>query len=373
MGGLTPRQAPVPEKRSYISPAAAAGLLSCPLQLAYRDDPLLRQVPSTPALRIGTAAHEVLEKAAAGKLAGADGISDAWEAAISAQAAAAGRDPASAGWPPDPRRWPYYAIKRARTVRLAATLAGYARATGDAKGRGQVRLEQPGTAAGGRLRGRIDVVRLGPPKVIEDYKTGAIADPETGEVKDDYRIQMQLYAVIEHERDGVWPAQAVLIPVKGAALTIGIEPSTALGTAEAALAALDDYENAPAAPGIWRLAAPSSRLCGRCPFSVHCGPFWDACEEAWQAEGVRAAAGAVTEVSRSGDSLTLTIDSHAGSYTGALTIRNLPAVQLSGQEEIRQGETVRVTSFVRSPNKREAWWGFDTRFERAPRTSPNSP
>ncbi len=363
MGDVTPRRAPEPVKRSYVSPAAAAGLLRCALQLAYRDDPVLRHVPPTPALLIGTIAHEVLELAGAGRLDGPAGARTAWDSALNKQKAKAAADPLMSGWPADPRRWPFYAVKRARTVRLAASLAAVAGTRGSG-GHGSIRLEQAGQAEGGRLRGRIDVVRPGPPKIIEDYKTGAVADPDDGAVKDDYLVQMLLYAVIEHERDGIWPEEAVLIPVQGAALAIPVDPARAEEVKAAAMQALDAYDAAPPAPGIWELAAPSPHACARCPFSVQCGPFWDACGESWLQDGVRAAAGEVSRVTRSGDSLSVTIDSSAGSQRGALTIRNLHPSHVAHLGDLAAGQPVGVTGFAASPNPGEAWATYGTRVER---------
>jgi hypothetical protein len=154
--------------------------------------------------------------------------------------------------------------------------------------------EQRRQAFGGKLRGRADVIRRSPEPEIEDYKTGSLADGETGDIKPQYRMQMLLYAVLEHEAAGVWPKRATLIPLQGAPVVIEIDPAEATAAAEAALAALGEYNREVDAglPAI-DLATPSPAACRFCPYAIECPAFWSSANHHWLEQGIVAVVGRI--------------------------------------------------------------------------------
>jgi hypothetical protein len=102
-----PVLAPLP----YVTPSGALALRECALRAAYRADPVFRAgVASSPAARLGSACHRVLERAAQSALplpndAGWDEAFEVlWDASIRREAEAASAHPAEAHWPP-PTRW----------------------------------------------------------------------------------------------------------------------------------------------------------------------------------------------------------------------------------------------------------------------------
>ncbi len=364
-----PRRRPSPQPRTHVSPAGAAALIRCPLQVAYRDDPqALVGVPWTPALCIGTAAHLVLERAGAGHLPTDEARAEAWEEAIRAQVVALeAKGTAAVLWVSRPADWPFYALKRARTLRLARRLASLRGEAGPTPAKTSaanpaVEFEVWREALDGRLKGRIDVVRRGPPKIIEDYKTGGLSDEETGEIRQEYLVQMALYAVLEHAHDGIWPDRAVLIPLTGPSADVAIDPAEAARTAEGVLAVLDEYRTAAAAGELESLGRPSAATCRWCPFAVHCAPFWAACSEEWLAEGITAMSGRVEHISAAGGLLTLTLESLAGSIRGLVTIRGLAPVQMPSGG-LSQGDAAGVSDVRVQRGSEELWATPSTRVE----------
>ncbi len=214
-----------------------------------------------------------------------------------------------------------------------------------------------------RLKGRLDVVRRGPPKIIEDYKSGAVSDEQTGEIREEYLVQMALYAVLEHAHDGIWPDRAALIPLTGPPVEIAVVPKEAAEVAERVLAAFDRYRAA-ALGELETLAQPAAVTCRSCPFMVHCGPFWEACDESWLADGVVAMCGTVDHVSYAGGLGTLGLESGSGSVRGPVTIRGLSPDQMpSGYLSPR--ETAGVSGVRIQRGGGEVWATPSTRVERA--------
>lgn len=236
---------PAARPLAYVTASSAAGLGGCLLRIAFRSDPEMRAaVPSSPAARLGTAAHSVLETAGRGRL-GTSGFPDAFETAWSGAVAEQWRlsqgSPFEAGW----RRaedWPGFSMTKGRTRRLAARLAPPPGAAAEEPGNREpgVLEEHLQSACGGILRGRADVVRRYPDHVVQDYKTGSIRDAD-GRLKSAYRTQLLLYAYLEHEESGSWPVRAEVIPLRGDPEIFEVVPAETTAAAEQALAARDRY------------------------------------------------------------------------------------------------------------------------------------
>jgi hypothetical protein len=142
------------------------------------------------------------------------------------------------------------------------------------------------------------VIHRGPTHEIEDYKTGALyeADP-TGAtaVKSHYRVQMLLYAALEHAATGSWPTRATLIPLQGPPALIAIDPDEAAHVAEMSMDALDTYNAAVEADADFQtLASPSAETCVYCPYAIRCPAFWNAASENWRDAGIVAVSGEIT-------------------------------------------------------------------------------
>ena len=288
--------------REYATPSSAPLLLQCWLRVAYASDPDFRkEVPASPASRLGTACHHVLELAGAGALPAPGGpewrgaFESAWEEAITAEQEAASSHPLERHLPPAVR-WPGYAMRKVRTRRLAEQLGSMVTDRGDARRAKVAELEQERQGFGGKLRGRPDVIRRTEQgSVIEDYKTGSLLEVNTSELKGAYRLQLLLYAALEQERTGEIPHEARLIPLEGDPATIEVHGDEPIQAARQVIAALDGY-NSEVRGGVSpeALANASPEHCRFCPFAVRCPGFWSAVNPDWAAEGVLAVAGEVT-------------------------------------------------------------------------------
>lgn len=300
--GLEHCRLPAPHPLAYTTPSGAASLGECLLRTAYDSDAAFRSsVPSSPAARLGTVCHRVLELAGEGALPAAEdpgwrkAFDAAWSAALGEQEQERMRNPLEAHWPP-PERWPYFAARKVATRRLCERIVAATSPAPSDGGNGVPRAEtvreQRQEAYGGKLRGRADVIKRSPEPVIEDYKTGSVSEDGNGEVKSQYRTQMLLYAVLEREATGVWPKRATLVPLQGDPVVIEVDPAEATAAAEAAIAALDDYNrDVERGESPMELASPSPGACLFCPYAIQCPAFWSAAEPSWIHHGLVAVAG----------------------------------------------------------------------------------
>ncbi len=279
---------------SYLSPATYAALRACPLRLDF----MLRR-PRSVRRR---SAFSVLGDVAQAALASA--VSErAWEGdwrvrldeLWAAEFAVAAGELKAVGdrlGDVDPRRWPEYELRRARLTRVFEDIAGLVKGAGP---RADIFPEQNLSGAGGRIRGRADlIVRSDVLHVVVDYKTGYVSDAG-GDVNADYLAQMQLYGYLEKERSGSWPTEAYLSSFAEPAIRVRIDPGQAAGVVRNALRELEAFNERATHGG--QPARPAPLTCRHCRFAARCGPFWDACSPDWS-QAVLAVRGSVRKVVR---------------------------------------------------------------------------
>jgi hypothetical protein len=280
---------PTGEVRAHVSPSRAADLFACPLRLAFTTANSAARWIGTPATRLGSTCHIVLEAAARGDLGTPADASwrvrfdRAWDAVISAQLAEIGQL-GGAGWPA-PARWPRLNIKKAWTRHLAGTLATKL----------QNAAKVPETtfqSADGSLRGRPDLIIRAPVHEIWEFKTGTMED-SSGNVRPEYVIQLELYAALEREASGRVPAVA-LVPIEGAVKRWTPLESELADRAAAVKEILAIYNQAVAAGALERLARASSGTCRWCRFAPRCPAFWAAYTADWW-DDAHAIAGDITD------------------------------------------------------------------------------
>jgi hypothetical protein len=270
----------------------------------------------------------------------------AWADAINQQASAAANHPAERHWPP-PERWRNYAMRKVATKLLGRRISfSGGNGGGSDGGRGGVRVEKSQDAAKGLIRGRADVIRRSPVHEIEDYKSGALYEEDTGELKPSYKTQMLLYAVLEHADTGQWPLRATLIPLAGEPASIEVVPAEAEAEAAAALSALDSYNGSVSRVSPEALARPSPDHCRYCEHGVSCPAFWSTVSEDWRDGAFVAAAGYLRgRESAQRGAIALHVDVEAGSVaSGAWTIERIDPDRFPAAARAEFGSAFALTS-----------------------------
>lgn len=281
------------EPLGIISPTLASSLQQCWLRVAYSRDPALKRLRRpTDRTALGTAAHALTEKAWKGDLSGSgttdqESLSAAWEQVVQQQHLRLAEAWAPAV-PPEPLRWPGYALTRARLLRrlLAVVSEGTAptapvHATAGHSGRlpplpwVERRLEDATTG----LIGKPDrVEQRGEQVVVVDFKSGVHQD----EMTPAQELQLLLYAHLVQVARGALPQVAVVLDGAGQERILQID-APAVAAAVAEVTSLRDRYNAAlvgATPA--SLAAPGPDVCRGCPYRPVCRPFAEQWSEDWR-------------------------------------------------------------------------------------------
>ena len=177
---------------------------------------------------------------------------------------------------------------RVAAARLTKIVARVIELIGEA-GAGVVMLtEQYLEARDGRLQGVVDlIIDSQALHLIVDYKTGPATD-EDGKVVETFATQLELYAVLEQERSGRWPARGVLLRFGGPPVSVDLAPNVCQETADRLLDALAAYN---ALTGTVPPGNASETTCMFCSFAPCCSAFWGAVSPNWERGAVRGASG----------------------------------------------------------------------------------
>ena len=322
-----------------IAPSTYEALRSCRLRVAYTQALAWGGHTSRPPLRLGAAAHRVLDRFVSEHAfrdpMWEDWVDRAWDDAIDKERQASLSAGELSRFGP-PERCPNFELKRARLLRLAERLRDILDAL---PGGTKLETEVPLSAYDGRLFGIADVVVRGNDEhEIIDYKTGSVVDRQSGEVNAAYRRQLQIYARLESERVGTWPQTAYLLPFEGRLVQVAIDTEACRELASVAIALLDDYNAL--APGP-QPASAAPGVCDACQFVARCAAFWRAYTSDWDND-LMAVAGRVTGIHSSPiGGVSVDVSAEVGPCAGEIvTIRNISAAEVPAVAGVRQGSDV---------------------------------
>lgn len=305
-----------------ISPSQFSGLQACALSGVWAANRVHRPLPASPAARLGTIAHRLLEDAGRGLLDDPSpaGVERRWDELL------AGANEAMANSWLDRHLVPLsesvadFEVRKLRATRLARELAlsatrDLALAVGNHRSGHEMVVSTPD----GRATGRIDAVVAGPDGlVIRDYKSGAIYQEysaNTSTLKEAYSTQLKLYAAVFAAMTGEWPVRLEVVPVAGEPEEVPFSPAEAEQLLLEAVRLLDAVNGvlATTEPRSQQelLARPSTHNCRFCPYRPWCAPYRraaDAAPDGWPADTW----GEVTEVRSLGNSRILLTLEHDG-------------------------------------------------------------
>lgn len=272
-----------------ISPTRFVAMDQCPLRELWTAARAPQLLPSSPAARLGTVIHRLLEEAGQGAVPGdAGGVDQRWQELV-IEAERAMLD----GWlerhfVPLSHSVADFEVRRIqareRALEVIETRSA-ARVRGEGTTVRSVPLhgcEVPVATADGRVRGRIDAVAVdagGP--VIRDYKSGAIFEPGTGSermLKKAYEVQLRMYAALYADTTGTWPVRLEVVPVLGSAEEVAFDPEGCTALVEKARITLDNINDMIELSGsdgamVERLARPRPDVCAHCAFRPACAPY----------------------------------------------------------------------------------------------------
>jgi hypothetical protein len=269
-----------------LSPTGLGAFAECSLRGVWQATRQVPLLPSSPAARLGSIAHRLLEEAGRGSFAAVAGISEIeerWEALVSEADLAMSGSSLERRFVPLAEHLPKYDVVRLRAIARASELSrdvpGFNLMAGDAR-TSHCGYELRVKSRDGLIEGRIDRAFLGADGVVlQDYKSGAILVADSAsepELKSEYIRQLRLYAALYHEDTGTWPSQLQLVPLGGAPADVAFTPEQCLLLLDEARRVLtdvngnlarfaEDWESAESA-----LASPSPSACRFCAYRPAC-------------------------------------------------------------------------------------------------------
>jgi hypothetical protein len=214
------------------------------------------------------------------------------------------------------------------------------------------------SSSDGTLRGKPDLVVRAPMHEVRDYKTGQVTD-DNDVVREDYALQVQLYAILEHDNTGRWPERGLLVPLPGATTAVNVEPVVAEQARTRVRDALAAYNAAVGAGEVAGLGAPSPETCRYCDYAPRCSSFWGAWDDDWTAHGLTAAVGTVEEVRRAmrgGVSVDVSVE-RGFSSDGRVSVHGLDDVELPLIGSLEPGDAIALVGLTsKAPGHAQPSW-----------------
>lgn len=271
-----------------VSPSRYAELRACALRGVWSAGHQPDLLPVSPAARLGSVIHRILEEASAGHLAPGDqpAIAKRWK-----ELCAATEQGMLASWlercfVPLRASVSDFEVRRIRACARASDLAQHA-----LRGTSGTHANHPGAAVefwvqsrDGLVGGFIDQVEMsseGP--VLADYKSGGVFEAGPGgilgHVRAGYEIQLRLYAALYAITTGQWPVRLELVALDGSRVPVAFDQQGCLDLLNDAVARLSQINavivSLAAAPTAVerQLASPGEANCRYCPFRPRCWTY----------------------------------------------------------------------------------------------------
>jgi PD-(D/E)XK nuclease superfamily len=282
---LTPSLKPL----RRVSPSRFLSLKDCALReiwTASKQPPLL---PSSPAAKLGSIIHRLLQEAGEGLLGngGPAEIERKWLKLVSSAEEEMQQSWLERPLVPLSKTVPHYEVRKIRACNKAAEIARESirqpLPTGVlATNRFESWVETPD----GLVGGSIDQVReTSDGAILRDFKSGHVMEREiqsTGpEVKEAYKLQLKLYAALFAAKHGRWPAKLEVVPLQGPTRDVPFQVSEGNQLLEEAVSSLKQLNEkisqvttSPTANDAIRMFAnPVSSNCRFCAFRPCCEAF----------------------------------------------------------------------------------------------------
>lgn len=301
-------------------------------------------LPSSPAARLGTIVHRLLEEAGRGELS-THNVDARWQKLVAEAEQAMTQIAHEARFVPLRDTVPKYEVVRLRAEARATELAKDVPDTGPraAEARAdpygyELRVE----SADGLIAGRIDravPAQAGP--VLQDYKSGAIFSIRQGEgqqeIRPEYADQLRLYAALYFEATGTWPSKLELVPLTGPPIGVSFSTTESLNLLDHARSLLADVnkELERSADG-WdaveaSLANPSASACRFCAYRPACAAYLSSTDDEGERDGPADVVGTFASLTRLGNGrlmLSIRRSDGSASFVRDITDRTAAAARL---------------------------------------------
>lgn len=348
----------VTKNLASVSPSRFIGLKTCALREVWAASGNVALLPVSPKARIGVVTHELLNEAGRGALsADRASIEGKWFEKVRKAEMEMQRSPTEQHLVPVSRSVPDLEVRKIRAVQSALAVAeersATNRAAGAPGGMHPYGFEIPVKSADGLVRGFIDrVLPTAEGPLIRDYKSGAIfahADKEDLEPKQEYKVQLKMYAALYAETFNDWPTKIELAPLSGSSISVPFSLEECAGLVREARRLLKDINVAisskPPEELLGYLGHPDPENCSFCQFRPACPVYRSTTKnvkDGWPVDVL----GTVEEVKQLGNSkilLRVEADGAVANIPGLAGASRHPALRT-----LKQGDSVAIFNLSQS-------------------------
>jgi CRISPR/Cas system-associated exonuclease Cas4 (RecB family) len=257
-----------------ISPSRYSALRSCALKEIWASDRQPPLLPASPAAHLGVIAHKLLEMAFAGRLADEGAMQACWEKEMQQYEYEMRNNPLEQHLIPLASHASNYRVKQIMAYNMVRPLL---REVGQGAKTGKSAVELWVQTEDGKIGGKIDMVKHTNEGIsIIDYKTGMITDPhQDGDIKDDYKIQIKMYAALYFISHGNWPDKLILMGLNQYEYSIPFDREECLVLLKSAIDYFDDLNSRiEAGLDADAFATPIPETCKYCVYRPACKSYW---------------------------------------------------------------------------------------------------
>jgi len=259
-----------------ISPCRYYSFRQCALReiLSASKQPAL--LPVSPTARIGSIVHKIIEMASVGKINDNSQFDKMWQEEVANHETAMNSNLLERHLVPLEETSDDYEVKKymARKMIRSFASSGEPKEAQARKNVPEAWLETRDTKIGGK----IDLVQETPDGIcLSDFKTGKIIDEIHGTPREEYALQIKIYAGLIHEVRGEWPKKLSIVGIDQSVHEIAFSPAECSAILEEARKLLDDANKMiieGKTPSDF--ASPSPEACKYCLFRPGCTKYWQA-------------------------------------------------------------------------------------------------
>ena len=307
-----------------IWPGRLARLLDCPLQVAFEQGVDYQgDGTALPPALVGTAIHRCIELTFEDPTLK---VGQAWSRACD-EMSASGPDPRDA------------ASARRSLLRLQRKLPDLTKLIEEHQSTGDPLVEERLQSADGLFRGQPDLVLVGQPTTVVDYKSGTATTE--GMVKSGYEKQLLLYAHLVADALSADPVEAWLFSLQEGLVRVDVSPERRQEFIDAARGAIRQFEEV--VPGR-QPGTPSDTACEWCNHAPDCDEVWTAFADGRVCD---LGGGHAIEGTAIGDPMharngksALSLEAERGTMTGHIMVSDLPTAVA---QRFNDGQRLRAT------------------------------
>ena len=265
---------------SRISPSRYYSFTICRLKeilAANRKFPLL---PVSPAARIGSVVHKIIEIANTSGIENEKRFNDLWQIEINKCEESMINNPIEKHMVPLEETASNYEIKKLMALKMISSIFNedWKKVPNQKEKFHEKWLETKDKRIGGKID---QIQKTTEGAVIIDYKTGNVVNGINGELKEDYILQLKLYAGLYYENFKTWPVKLLLAGIDQSLHEIPFSPSECKVLLDQARNLLSETNNL-ISKGLSEedFASPSPAACKYCLYRPGCKKYWQKREDA---------------------------------------------------------------------------------------------